>query len=89
MGANYKEQPLMSKMNQSNDLDNSIKETGSNGKGLLLGRCPMEEHHGPSCYPTTARTGWLNSMNVAVIECYFMSKPVNDDRKLVSHCFKS
>eukprot|EP00795_Rhopilema_esculentum_P009699 gene9699-biopygen2667 len=43
----------------------------------------MEEQRGPGRHPTTARTGWSKSMNVAVMECYFLSKPVNDDGKPV------
>lgn len=72
----------MSEMNQSNGLDNCIKETGASGEGLLLDRCPMEERCGPTCYSTTAKTGRLKGKNVAVMECYFMSKPVNDERQL-------
>ncbi|XP_065051764.1 uncharacterized protein LOC135681303 [Rhopilema esculentum] len=74
---------FMSEMNQNSDLDNSVKETGTDGEGLSLGRCPMEEQRGPGRHPTTARTGWSKSMNVAVMECYFLSKPVNDDGKPV------
>ena len=48
----------MSEMNQNSNLDNSVKETGTDGEGLSLGRCPMEEQRGPGRHPTTARTGW-------------------------------
>ena len=27
---------------------------------------------------TTARTGWSKSMNIAVMECCFLSKPIDD-----------
>ena len=74
---------FMSEMNQNSDLDNSVKETGTDGEGLSLGRCPMEEQRGPGRHPTTARTRWSKSMNVAVMECYFLSKPLNDDGKPV------
>ena len=73
----------MSVMNQSNDLDNSVNETGTNCEGLSLGSCPMEEQRGPGRYPTTPRTGWSKSMNVAVMECYFLSKPVDEEGKPV------
>ena len=73
----------MSVMNQSNDLDNNVNETGTNCEGLSLGRCPTEEQRGPGRYPTTARTGWSKSMNVAVMECYFLSKPVDEEGKPV------
>ena len=69
----------MSVMNQSNDLDNSLFIC----EGLSLGRCPTEEQRGPGRYPTTARTGWSKSMNVAVMECYFLSKPVDEEGKPV------
>ena len=35
------------------------------------GRCPMGEQCGPGRHPATARTGWSNEMNIAVMECYF------------------
>ena len=71
----------MSVMNQSNDLDNSVNETGTNGEGLSLGRCPIENQRGPGCYPTTAKTGWSKIMNVAVMD--FLCKPVEEDGKPV------
>ena len=71
LGTCYKENPLMSEMNQNNVLDNSVNETETYCEGFSLSRCSVAEQYGPGHYPTTARTGWSKSMNIAVMECYF------------------
>ena len=57
----------LSAMNQISDLGNCVNKNGTNGEGLSLGRCPMEEQRRPGCYPTTNRTGWSKSMRSFLI----------------------
>ena len=35
----------------------------------------------PGRHEKTARTGWSKEMNVAVMECYFLSRPFDEEGK--------
>ena len=63
-----------------------IRNNGVNGAGTLRegpspGRCPVGEQHRPGRHQKTARTGWSKEMNVAVMECYFLSRPFDEEGK--------
>ena len=60
---------------------NGVNEIGALHGGPSPGRCPMGEQRRPGCYQKTARTGWSKQMNVAVMECYFLSRPFYEEGK--------
>ena len=62
-----------------NNIDNDVNGAGSHGsEGASSGRCFMGEQCGPGRHPATARTGWTKEMNIAAMECYFLSNPVDE-----------
>ena len=54
---------------------------GTLDEGSLPGRCPVGEQHRSGHHQKTARTGWPKEMNVAVMECYFLSRPFDEKEK--------
>ena len=73
----------MSEMKDMN-ADNDVNGTGSHGaESASSGRCPTGEQRGPGRHPATARTGRTKEMNIAVMECYFLSGPVDKNDKPV------
>ena len=70
-------------MNKNKSTDNGVKEAGTQGEGFSPGRCPMDEQRRPGRYHATAKTKWNKQMNIAVMECYYMSCPVDEGGKPV------
>ena len=63
-----------------------VKNKGVNGAGTLRespspGRCAVAEQRRPGRHQKTARIGWSKEMNVAVMECYFLSRPFDEEGK--------
>ena len=63
-----------------------IRNNGMDGDGTLRdgsspNRCPVGEQRRPSRHQKTTRTGWSKKTNVAVMECYFLSKPFDEEGK--------
>ena len=48
--------------------------TGETGEAASPGRCPTGWQSGPGRHLATARMKWNRDMNIAVIECYYLSK---------------
>ena len=72
----------MSEMEDMDNIDNDVNGAGSHSaEGASSGRCPMGEQRGPGRHHATARIGWTKDMNIAVMECYFLSNPVDEDGK--------
>ena len=69
---------VMAKKNKHN---NGMNEDGTLCNILSHGRYPVGEQHRPGCHATSARTGWSNKMNVAVLMCNFLSRPHDDEGK--------
>lgn len=67
-------------MENLSNTNNGVNGAGST-EGATSGRCPVGEQRGPGCHHATARTGWTKEMNVAVMECYFLSEPVDESGK--------
>ena len=44
---------------------------------LSPGRCPTVRQGGPGRYQASAKMKWSKELNVAVMECYFLSKPTD------------
>ena len=51
--------------------------TGETGEAASPGRCPTGWQGGPGRHPATASLKWNRDMNIAVMECYHLSKPVD------------
>ena len=60
---------------------NSVNGAGTLREDPLPGRCPVGEQRTPGCHQKTARTGWSKEINVAVIECYFLSRLFDEEGK--------
>ena len=75
--------PLMSEISCSNYEDNGVNETWALSEGLSPGRCPTLRQGGPGRYQASAKTRWNKELNVAVMECYFLSKPIDENGRLV------
>ena len=67
-----------------NDISNNgVNGTGfSNDEGSSPSRDPMNEQRGPSRNHVIARMKWTKAINVAVMEFYYLSNPVD---KITSH----
>ena len=64
--------------------NNDVNGAGSiSAESATFGRCPMGEQRVSDRHPATARTGWSKEMNTAVMECYYISNPVDDNGKPV------
>ena len=72
----------MSVMSTIDLSNNSVNGTGSrNDEGSSPGRCLMEEQRGPGRNPVTARMKWNMTINIAVMECYYFSNPMDENNK--------
>ena len=63
-----------------------IRNIGLNGAGTLHegpspGKSPVGEQHRPGRHQKTAITVWSKEMNVALMECYFLSRPFDEEGK--------
>ena len=68
-------------MSNQNSENNSINRAGPAGEGFSPGRCSLIRQQGPSRHPTTVRAKWSKNVNKIVMECFFRSKPFDDDDK--------
>ena len=71
----------MSEMSNQNSENNGVNRAGPVGKGSSPGRCSLVRQQGPGRHPTTVRTKWSKNVNKIVMECFFRSKPFDDDGK--------
>ena len=68
------------------EMSSDITNNGVNGAGTLRespspGRWPVAEQRRPGRHKKTARIGWSKEMNVPVMECYFLSRPFDEEGK--------
>ena len=73
----------MSEMSNSNYEDNGVNETGTVSEGLSPGRCPTVRQGGPGRYQASAKMKWNKELSVAVMECYFLSRPTDENGRPV------
>ena len=52
---------------------------GETGEATSPGRCPTVGQGWPGRHPATAKMKW--SRNIAVMECYYLSKPVDESSR--------
>ena len=57
--------------------------TGETGEAASPGKCPTVGQDGPGRHPATARMKGSRDMSIAVIECYYLSKPVDESGRPV------
>ena len=57
--------------------------TGETGEAASPGKCPTVGQDGPGRHPATARMKWSRDMNITVMECYYLSKPVDESGRPV------
>ena len=55
--------------------------TGTLCEGVSSGRCPVDEQRRPDRHHVTARLSWNREVNIAVMECYFLSKQMDEEGK--------
>ena len=71
----------MSVMSTIDLSNNGVNGTGSrNDEDSSPGRCLMD---GPGRNPVTARMKWNKAINIAVMECYYLSNPMDENNKPV------
>ena len=71
----------MSEMSSDIIRNNSMNGAGNLEEGPLSGRYPVCEQHRPGRHQKSTRIGWSKEMNVAVMECYFLSRPFDEEGK--------
>ena len=69
----------MSVMENLNNINNGVNGA-ENTEGATSGRCPVCEQRGPG-HHATAGTRWSKEMNVDIVECYFLTEPVDESGK--------
>ena len=75
----------MSEMKGIYAIDSEMNGKGSHGaESASSGRCHTGEQRGPGRHPAASRTGWTKEMNIAVMEYYFLSNPVDENLKPIS-----
>ena len=73
--------PIISEMLNQNSGDNGVNRTGPLREGSSPGRCSLVRQRGPGRHPATVRTKWSKTVNMIVMECFFRSRPFDDDGK--------
>ena len=63
------------------EIDNDVNGTGMSCEGVSSGRRPVDEQRWPDCHHVTTRKSCNREVNVAVIECYFLNKPMHEEGK--------
>ena len=71
----------MGEMSNQNSENNGVNRAGSVGKDSSPGRCSLVQQQRPGRHPTTVRTEWSKNVDKIVMECFFRSKPFDDDGK--------
>jgi len=74
--------PFMSVMSNTN-LNNTDPGAGIFCEGPRSGRCPVVQQRRPGCHLTTAKRKWTKELNVKVMECYFLSNPLDKNGRPV------
>ena len=58
---------------------NDVKGAGTSCESTSSGRCSLGEQRGPGRYPMTARKRWSKEVNKVVMECFYRSKPSDEE----------
>ena len=60
---------------------NDVNRTGTECEGSSSGRCSTAQQRGPGRHPATARMKWDKEVNKVVMECFYRSRPFNEEGK--------
>ena len=71
----------MSEMSNQNNQNNGVNGAGTLCEGPSPGRCSPVRQRGPGRHPTAVRTKWSKEVNKVVMECFFRSKPFDNNGK--------
>ena len=61
--------------------DNGVNRTGTECEGSSPGRCPPAQQRRPGRHPDTARMKWNKEVNKVVMECFYRSRPFDEEGK--------
>ena len=61
--------------------DNGVNGTGTPCEGSSHDRCFPAQQRGAGCHPATARAKWNKEVNKVVMECFYRSKPFDEEGK--------
>ena len=62
------------------NIDNDVScARGSNGKGASSGRCSTAQQRVPGRQSITSRIRWNKQVNIVVMECFYRSRPFNEN----------
>ena len=70
-------------MSNQNFENNSMNGTRTLGKGSSSGRCFLIKQRKPGLHQVTARMKWNKEVNKIVMECFYRSKPFDEEGKPV------
>ena len=76
----------MSAMSNQNNPDNGVNWAGNFCEGPSPGRCSPVRQRRPGRYPTPVRTKWNQEVNKVVMECFYRSKPFDENGKPIRGC---
>ena len=68
-------------MSNNSLSNNDVNGAGSLREGSSSGRCSLGEQRGPGRYPATARMRWSKEVNKVVMECFYRSKPFDENER--------
>ena len=67
-------------MSDNKSFSNNGVETELYKEGLSPGRFSVGEQHRVDLHPATARKEWTKQVNMIVMECYYLGRPVSATR---------
>ena len=70
-------------MSNQNFENNGVNRTRPLGKGSSLGRCFLIKQREPGLHQVTTRMKWNKEVNKVVMECFYRSKPFDEEGKPV------
>ena len=73
----------MSEMSNQNFENDSMNGTRPLGEGSSLSRCFLVHQQEPGCHQVTAKIKWNKEVNKVVMECFYRSKPFDEEGKPV------
>ena len=68
-------------MSNNSLSNNDVNGAGSLREGSSSGRCSLGEQRGPGRYPATARMRWSKEVNKVMMECFYRSKPFDENER--------
>ena len=72
----------MREMSNQNFENNFVNGTRPLGEGSSPGRCFLVQQREPGRHQVTARMKWNKDVNKVVMECFYRSKPFDDEGNL-------